>query len=483
MSSSSNGFKRPTADSLEQWATEVGDPSYRFENFLPFYKQGIQYTSPNISIFHNSTLLDDPSAFGPRSGPLQVSWDNTADAFDSWAQKALEEDGLPGIDGFNSGKLLGSGYGTFTIDPKNAKRSTSESSFLQEAMSNTSLKVYNNTLASRILFDGKNNANGVAVISSNVSYTLFARKEIVLSAGAFQSPQLLMVSGVGPKAILQSYNIPLVQDLPGVGQNLWDQPWFGSSFRVNLITASTLQSSPAALAAAEQEYQTKATGPLAISSGGVFGWEKLPNRSALSPSALSALAQFPADWPEIEFLPVSAYLGDQSNHQTVDPRDGSNYASLATALITPLSRGNISISSNNMVDPPLINPNWLTNTVDIEVAIAAFKRQRELWSLLSKYGVALGEEAVPGPAVQSDADILAWIKQVVTPVWHAAGTCKMGKMNDTLAVIDSQAKVYGVNKLRVVDASSFPFLPPGHPQSTVYALAEKIAADIMRTLM
>ena len=291
-----------------------------------------------------------------------------------------------------------------------------------------------------------------------------------------------MISGVGPKDLLQSYDIPLVQDLPGVGQNLWDQPWFGSSYRVNVITASNLQNSPTALLAAEEEYQTEATGPFAISSGGVFGWEKLPNRTSLSAVALAALATFPADWPEIEFLPVSAYLGNQSNHQTADPRDGNNYASMATALITPVSRGNISINSSSMADPPLINPNWLTDPTDQEVAIAALKRQRDLWSLLSEYGIALGEEVFPGPTVQTDAEILAWIHKVVTPIWHASATCKMGVESDPLAVIDSKAKVYGVNRLRVVDASSFPFLPPGHPQSTVYALAEKIAAEILETL-
>ena len=377
--------------------------------------------------------------------------------------------------------MLGSAYTTFTIDPTNAQRSSSESSFLQAALKTSTLQVYKQTLAQQILFNVDKTATGVSVSTSGINYTLSAKKEVIVSAGTFQSPQLLMVSGIGPSAILQSLDIPVVKDLPGVGQNLWDQPWFASSFRVNVPTASSLQSDPALYAEAIQAYITEATGPLSISSGGVFGWEKLPNttRATLSASTLSALSNFPPDWPELEWLPVSAFLGTQENHQTADPLDGYNYASLGTALITPLSRGNVSIASTSMADPPLINPNWLTHPADTDVAIAALKRQRQLWSVLATYNLTVGAEAYPGADVQTDAQILDWVRSAVTPIWHAASTCKMGRGNDSMAVIDSQARVFGVQGLRVVDASSFPFLPPGHPQSTVYALAHKIANDIL----
>ncbi|KAL9074758.1 MAG: hypothetical protein Q9161_002127 [Pseudevernia consocians] len=474
-------YHRPTAESLAQWATEVGDSAYTFPNLLPFYKSGIHYTPANLTLYTNSTVLQDPSAFDGSTGPLQVSYNNFADPFDTWAQKALEESGMSAINGFNGGKMLGSAYATFTIDPINAERSSSESSFLRAALKGTALQVYKQTLAQQILFNSNKIAIGVSVSTGGLNYTLSAKKEVIVSAGAFQSPQLLMVSGIGPTAILQSLNIPVVQDLPGVGQNLWDQPWFGSSFRVNVPTASSLINDPRAYAEAIQAYTTGATGPLSISSGGIFGWEKLPNatRATLSPSTLSALSRFPADWPELEWLPVSAFLGYQENHQTADPLDGFNYASLGTALITPLSRGNLSIKSSSMADSPLINPNWITDPADIEVAIAAFKRQRQVWSVLSKYNVTIGEEAFPGIAVQNDSQILEWIRNAVTPIWHASSTCKMGRTNDPMAVIDSQARVFGVHGLRVVDASSLPFLPPGHPQSTIYALALKITNNIL----
>ena len=132
-----------------------------------------------------------------------------------------------------------------------------------------------------------------------------------------------------------------------------------------------------------------------------------------------------------------------------------------------------------MTDAPVINPNWLTDPADVELAIAAFKRQREFWNMLSNYDLTIGEEAYPGPAVQTDAEIIQAIREMVTPIWHASATCKMGQSSETMAVIDSSARVYGVSRLRVVDASSFPFLPPGHPQSTIYALAQKIASQIL----
>ena len=472
-------YARPTIESLGKWAEVVDDSSYKFENVFPFYQLGLNYTPPDFSLYHNSTVRDDPAAFGPTSGPLQVSWDKTEDSFGSWAQKTLEECGLTGIDGFNSGKLLGSSFTTFTIDPTTAKRSSSESSFLQEALETTPLKVYNNTLAQRILFNDQKKATGVLVSTQNSSYTLSARKEVILSAGAFQSPQLLMVSGIGPASLLQTFEIPIVQDLPGVGQEMWDHPWFSSSFRVDVITNSLYLQSPVATAAAEEEWQTEAKGPLAVALPGIFGWEKLPNRSALSQDALSALSSFPDDWPELEYLPASAFVGNQSNYELIDPRDGHSYASMGVALVAPLSRGNISISSSSMTDPPLINPNWLTHPTDKELAVAGFRRSREFLATLSKDGVLLGEETYPGPSVQTDEQILEWIYSAVAPVWHASGTCKMGRPADRMAVIDSQARVYGVKGLRVVDASSFPFLPPGHPQSTLYAFALKIAAEVL----
>ncbi|KAL8967475.1 MAG: hypothetical protein Q9183_002901 [Haloplaca sp. 2 TL-2023] len=310
---------------------------------------------------------------------------------------------------------------------------------------------------------------------------LTARREVILSAGVFRSPQLLMLSGVGPHRQLEAQGIPVLKDLPGVGQNMWDQPFFATLSPVNVQTSSAGLNNPAIQAAAISAYNQNQTGPLTIPAPGPLGWEKLPEpyRGMLSTETRRALdTNFAPDWPELEFLPVSGALGYQRNYQNEDPKDGQNYASISTALVAPLSRGNISINSTRMTDHPLINPNWLSHPADVEIAIAAFKRQRDFWSKLSN--VTIGPEKIPGSSVQSDAEILGFIREALTPVWHAAGTCKMGPRNDSMAVVDSSNRVFGIRNLRIMDASVFPLLPPGHPQATVYALAEKLAAGILQ---
>jgi choline dehydrogenase-like flavoprotein len=136
-------------------------------------------------------------------------------------------------------------------------------------------------------------------------------------------------------------------------------------------------------------------------------------------------------------------------------------------LITPTSRGNITLHSADTSDAPLINPNWLSTRSDQELAIALFKRIRAAFTSDAMKPVVIGDEYNPSLAVESDDQILEWIRKNVMTLWHPACTCKMGVDGDEMAVVDHKARVFGVGRLRVVDASAFPFLPPGHPQSTV----------------
>ena len=466
----------------------MGDQSYTWDNFLPFFQKSCNYTPYNPTLYNSTILHQPPGVFDPAGGPLEVSFSNYADAFGTWAQKAFTAVGMHIQDGLNAGVLNGSAYSTLTIDPRNGYRSSSESSFLQAALQNgTAPMIYKNSLARKILFNGTT-ATGVLVTTAGpygippLNYTLTARKEVIVCAGAFQSPQLLMVSGIGPQTTLQQHNIPAIKNLAGVGQNMWDHVLFGANRRVNVLTASASLNSPVVAAKLAAQFRTNGSGPLAAFGAGYYGWEALPQpyRSNLSSTALAALATFPSDWPELEWLPISAYLGYQTNRQTEDPRDGYNYATINPGIISPLSRGNVTISSADMSDPPILNPNWLSDPTDQEVAIQGFKRSREIWNVLIESNVTVGTtEYLPGLNVTSDADILTYIQASLMTIYHAAATCKMGSPNDTMAVLDSQARVYGTQNLRVVDASSFPFLPPGHPQATIYALAEKIAADIL----
>lgn len=170
----------------------------------------------------------------------------------------------------------------------------------------------------------------------------------------------------------------------------------------------------------------------------------------------------------MEYLSVAGFMGDNQNYATGGPTDSYNYATIVAALIAPLSRGTVSISSANMADPPLIDPKWLVDPTDQAVAIAAYKRVREFFSTKAVAPVLIGPEYYPGTnGTQTDEQLLAIIKKSFNTVWHASCTCKMGKTTDKMAVVDSKAKVIGVSGLRVVDASSFALLPPGHPVSTI----------------
>lgn len=484
-------YHRPTEGSMQAWVDETGDEGYAFDAMLPFFKRSCHYTPPDPALWHNSSNTQADSAFSAHGGPLQVSFSNTVDAFGTWARRAFIALGMPQIDGLNSGRLIGSAAATLTIDPRNAHRSSSESSFLQDAIQRgSSPVVYKNALAQKVLFDSNKTATGVQVSTAStfgtaaaINYTLSARKEVILSAGAFQSPQLLMVSGIGPCTHLAQFGIPCIQDLPGVGQNMEDHPVFGVSHRVKVPTNSASANNKTLAAQFAQQYLYNATGPLAVFGPGYYGFEKLPEpyRSNLRPESRRLLDErFPEDWPEVEYLPVAAFNGDNQYKQPADPLDGHNYATINSALVAPLSRGNLSLAGPDMATPPVIDPQFIMHPVDVDLAVQCVKRQREIWAKLVDMGVAEPEEYYPGANVTSDAQIHAFVQESLRPVFHAASTCKMGRADDKMAVVDSAARVFGVHRLRVVDASSFALLPPGHPQATIYALAEKVA-DLLTT--
>ena len=260
-------------------------------------------------------------------------------------------------------------------------------------------------------------------------------------------------------------NIPVLSDLPGVGQNLWDPVFFNILWEINQPSSGTvIAANPSA---ALTEYLENAAGPYS-SAGGYFAFEKIPSSLRnFTQRTTAALASFPSDWPEVEYIVDGFPSGT-----------GGTIGAVSATLLAPLSRGNVTITSPSMLDPPAINLGWLTDPADVEVAVAAFKRVRQIWDSAPAVSISIGSELVPGSAVSSDADILNYIRQSVTPIWHASSTCSMGKAGDPMAVVDSTAKVFGVKGLRVVDISAFPFGLPTHPQGTVYMLAEKIADDI-----
>ena len=288
---------------MQQWADTVNDSSYTFDEVLPFYKKSVQFTAPNTQDrASNATAAYNASAFESSGGPLQVSYANYAMPFSSWMQLGMEAIGINEVEDFNSGSLMGAQYCSSTIDPSNELRSSSQASFLTQITPST-LTTYSSTLAKKIVFNTQKKAIGVQVtgLLGNI-VTLHASNEVVISAGAFQSPQLLMVSGVGPSDELQELGIDVVADLPGVGQNMWDHPFFAPTYRVQVDTLTKFASDLVYAAESVVGGLLDKTGPITNPVADYLAWEKIPQtlRSQFSQSSLDSLAEFASDWPEAE---------------------------------------------------------------------------------------------------------------------------------------------------------------------------------------
>ncbi|MCJ1412456.1 hypothetical protein MMC19_006550 [Ptychographa xylographoides] len=412
-------YHRGTAGAYNKWAQLVGDESYTFANMLPFFRKSVHYLKPNTAFraANASVPAPSPEAYSPVGGPLGVSHANWALPMSSYASQAFSSIGIPPAQDFSSGILLGAQYCPLTVSSPNEERSSSQSSFLEAAVGRANLRVYSRTLAKRILFDNEKRATGVLVKAEDgTTFILSARSEVILSAGAFQSPQLLMVSGIGPPSTLAKYDIPLLVARNSVGQNMWDQPSLSLVQQISLETQSSLSVPPLAAAAAAA-YIANRTGILTSNGADFIGWEKLPpsSRAHLSAHALQELARFPTDWPENEMV-----IGALPFPGT----PGANYAIVFADLVAPLSRGNVTIVSADTAVLPVVNPNYLGARTDREVAVQMFRRCRALLGSPAFAPILVGEELVPGPAVQTDAEVLAFLMGGgVGPAYHASCSC------------------------------------------------------------
>jgi choline dehydrogenase len=278
-----------------------------------------------------------------------------------------------------------------------------------------------------------------------------------------------MVSGVGPSESLRALNIPVVADRPGVGQNMQGHVYFGISYRVNAPTISSLQIPSFTAEQAALYRQHPAAGMYTNPVIDALAWEKLPKelRTSWDNDTVSRLAVYPEDWPEVEYIALSKYLGRMEDSREADPNEGFNYGSLAVALCTPQSRGTVTLASADTNDLAVINPNWLSQQADVDVTVAGFKRARDFFATNAMQSFVVDGEAYPGSNVTTDAQIKDVFRRSFNTVYHAACACSMGREGDPNAVVDTRGRVIGVSGLRVVDASAFPVLPPGHPQATV----------------
>lgn len=423
----------------------------------------------------NATTFNDVSAFAANTsdeGPVQVAYPYLTNAISSWVDKALAKMGFPEAQGFSNGNLLGRSYITHTIHPRTRRRDTASTSYLQRALrTSNSLNVITHTLVKKILFDEEKRATGVVINTGGFEWQIGAKKEVILSAGVMRSPQLLMVSGAGPRETLEKLNIPVLSDLPGVGQNLQDTIILGPTNPVKVESHSQLMGSKETLPRSIFEYDNFRTGLLTNPGQDYFAFEKHQPGSLSQATSADIETSFPADWPTFSYIALDDTF--------VPQYDGKNYFSMSAALLATFSRGTVTINSTNTADNPVVDPRWLDDPRDKEMAVAAFRRCREIVASETMQEVIDGTELLPGFEYQTDEEILNYIAETSDAYYAGVGTCAMGKANDPKAVLDSKARVRGLKGVRVVDASAFPFAIDGQPMATVYALAEKIAADIL----
>lgn len=444
------GYTQTTAGALQQWADAVGDDSYAYESSSYYYRKSMNFTAANTDLrLPNATTSEevDTAATG---GPLGVTYSSWVQSFSTYIAIAMDALGIHNTDAFINGRLNGSSWLTSTINADTGHRESAQVAYLDPAVNRPNLQVFDLTLGERIIFDDDKVARGVVVTTENRTYTLAARREVIVSAGAFQSPQLLQVSGVGPADLLREHDIPVVADRPGVGSNMQDHVFFGISYRVNVPTASALQYGDAQQVA-QTYFNANGTGPLASPGGDYAGYEKLPEdiRDSFADTTVTELEALPDDWPEMQYLTLPTYVGDFQTISAGSPDDGYMYATLLATLVAPSSLGNISISSSSMSDQPLINPNWMTTQRDVDLVIGGFKRLRQILESPSMANVTIGSEYYPGARVESDSEIHSQIQQSFNTMYHAAASCKMGLASDPEAVVDNNGRVYGVSNCKL----------------------------------
>ncbi len=392
-------------------------------------------------------------------GPLHVS--DPADGHDvsQVAIEACEALGLPQRDA-NGPEQEGVGWYQVTI--RNGLRCSAAVAYLHPAMDRPNLRVETRALASRVRFDGKK-ATGVEFVQGGVTRTAHARAEVILAGGAINSPQLLQLSGVGPAELIRSHGIPLVADLPGVGGNLQDHFVVGETFRLRKGVVSVNEMVRGTRFIGEAfKYLFRKRGLLTLSAAhvGVF-CKSRPDLAG----------------PDIQFHILPATMDpDAISKQQRMVLEKEPGLTIAPCQLRPESRGTIRIRSADPGEHPAIAPNYLSDPLDREVVVAGMKWGRRIAAqpALARY---IDHEMLPGPDVQTDDQMLAFARDYGTTIYHPVGTCAMGRHPG--AVVDPQLRVYGVEGLRVVDASVMPKLVSGNTNAPTIMIAEK-AADMIR---
>ena len=441
-SSSINGliFIRGQKEDYDQWR-DLGNVGWGWDDVLPYFKKA-----------EGNDRLGEP--LHSRDGPLKASSIPKKHPLVEAFKLAANALGVPTTDDFNN--LTQEGVGYYQLSTHKGLRCSTAVAYLRPARKRSNLTVLTNSQATRILFTGRK-ASGVELFHQGKKITLQANKEVLLCAGAIQSPQLLQLSGIGPAKLLQELNIPLIQDLPGVGENLQDHLQYRLIYELNQpISTNDQLRSIVGKVKMGLDWLLFRGGPLSIgiNQGGLF--------TKVMPTSTR---------PDIQF-----HLGTLSADMaggTVHPFSGFT---MSVCQLRPESRGSVRIQSPDPLVPPRIVANYLDTQYDRDISIAAIKFARSITQTQPLSNLIAREVKPNNP--QSNEDILAFCRETGATIFHPSGTCKMGPDDDSMAVVDTDLRVRGVSGLRVIDCSVMPRLVSGNTNWPVVMIAEK-AADII----
>ena len=446
--SSINGmiYMRGQREDYEDWAALSGDPGWSWDQVLPVFKRSEDYHR-GADEFHGS-------GGEWRVEAQRLRWD-ILEAFAS----AAEQEGIPRVQDFNRGDNFGSGY--FEVNQRRGWRWNTSKAFLRPVQKRPNLHVMTGAHVEQLMLEGKR-CVGVQLRRDGKSLTVRARREVVLAAGAVNTPHLLELSGIGEPARLRESGIALRHALPGVGENLQDHLQLRVIIKVNGVkTLNRITASWWGKAGIGLEYLMKRSGPM-----------------SMAPSQLGAFAKSDPGQARanVEFHVQPLSLGAFG-----EPLHGFDAFTASVCNLRPTSRGSVHAQGPvqaGEASAPVIAANYLSTEADIQVAADSIKLVRRITAApaLQRYQP---QEWLPGPDYQTDAQLREAAGKIGTTIFHPVGTCAMGKSADSGAVVDSRLRVFGLEGLRIADASVMPLITSGNTNSPTIMIAER-AADMIR---
>jgi choline dehydrogenase len=447
-SSSINGmiYMRGQHADYARWADLTGDASWAWDQVLPYFRRHESH--------HGGSTEFHGGAGEWRVEKQRLSWS----LLESVSQ-AAQQLGIPRSEDFNRGDNWGVGY--FEVNQRSGVRCSAAAAFLKPARKRDNLTVITQSQVKRLLFKagvGDPVCSGVSFERMGVKEKVFARKEVILCAGAVGSPQILELSGIGQKKHLERLKIAVTHDLPGVGENLQDHLQLRMVFKVDGVqTLNTRVGSPFGKTRMALEYLLRRTGPLSMAPSQLGIFAKSNDREPL---------------PNVQY-----HVQPLSLDRFGEPLHPFNAFTASVCNLRPTSRGNIHIQSRDFKQAPMISPNYLASAEDRQVAVESLRLTRQLVAQ-SAMSALNPQEYLPGASLDSDADLVRAAGDIGTTIFHPVGTCRMGREDESLAVVTPELKVLGVGRLRVVDASVMPVITSGNTCSPTLMIAERAAAMI-----